>query len=81
MNKLQKMNIVYEAMEKSRLFNMDKIEIYYNKNEMLCIKDFTHTAFINGIAILDHINYYKKTLTLDVLKPDYLIDSKLLLEL
>jgi hypothetical protein len=81
MNELQKKNIVYEAMKKSRLFNMEKIEIYYNKNEMLCIKDFTYTVFINGIAILDHINYYKKTLTLDILRPDYLIHDQMILNL
>ncbi len=81
MDQTTKKNLVYQAMEKSKLFDMDKIEVKYNQNEMLYIKDYTHTIFKNGIAILDHINYYKKTITLDILKPNYLIDSQMILQL
>lgn len=81
MIKEKRLNIVYQALKKSNLFDMDKIEVYYNKNEMLCIKDYTHQTFNNGIAVLHHINYYKKTLTLGILRPDYLTEKEMILNL
>ena len=57
-------------------FNMDKIKIYYNSVGALCIRDYTFT-FYNGLATLNHINYYDKTFTLDIIKPNYLIHSQL----
>lgn len=57
-------------------FNMDKIEIFYDSVGVLSVRDFTFT-FYNGIAKLNHINYYKKTITLDIMRPDYLVHSKI----
>lgn len=79
MNETQKKDIVYNAMNKSHLFDMDKIELSYNENGMLIIKDFTFKVFYNGIAILKCINYYNKTVTLDILKPNYLIHDTMIL--
>ena len=73
MEKTQKINFIWDTLKKSNLFNMDKVEIYYNKNEMLCIKDYTCKVFKNGIAILHAINYFKKYISIDILRPDYLI--------
>lgn len=79
MNETQKKVIVCKALEKSRLFDMDKIELFYNKNGMMIIKDFTFKAFYNGIAILKCIDYYKKVVLIDVLKPNYLIHETMIL--
>lgn len=57
-------------------FDMDKTELFYNSVGALCIRDYTHTFFYNGLAILNHINYYKKTVTLDIIKPNHLIHSQ-----
>lgn len=81
MTKTPNIDLVYQALKKSDLFDMDKIEVYYNKNEMLCIKDYTHKTFNNGIAVLRSINYYKKTLTLDILRPNYLTEKEMILNL
>ena len=72
---MNKKTIVYNAL-KAAGFNMDKIDIFYNSAGALTVRDFTYT-FYNGIAILDHINYYNKTLTLDIMRPDYLVHSKI----
>lgn len=66
--------IVWNAL-KAAGFNMDKIEIFYNSVGALTVRDFTFT-FYNGIAELNHINYYKKTLTLDIMRPDHLVHSQ-----
>lgn len=67
--------IVWSALKEAG-FNMDKIEIFYDSVGVLTIRDFTFT-FYNGIAKLDHINHYKKTITLDIMRPDYLVHSKI----
>ena len=79
MNDTQKKDIIYNAMQKSNLFDMDKIELSFNVNGMMIIRDYTFKAFYNGIAILNHINYYNKTVTLDILKPNYLIHDTMIL--
>ena len=81
MSQTTKKDLVYQAMVKSKLFDMDKIELKYNQNGMLCIRDYTYKIFKNGIAILNHINYFNKTITLDILKPNYLIDNQMILQL
>jgi len=79
--KIQKMDTVYKSLKESCLFDMDKIEIFYNSNEMLCIKDYSFKNFINGIAILNYIDYYKKIISIDILKPNYLIHETMVLKL
>jgi len=79
MNKTEQKDFIYNVLKNSKLFDMDKIDIYHNKNDMLCIREFTYTIFINGIAILNGINNYNKTITLDILKPNYLIHDKMTL--
>lgn len=66
--------IVWNALKEAG-FNMDKIEIFYDSVGVLTVRDFTFT-FYNGIAKLNHINYYKKTVTLDIMRPDYLVHSQ-----
>lgn len=74
MIKMNKKTIVWNALKEAG-FNMDKIEIFYDSVGVLTVRDFTFT-FYNGIAKLSHINYYKKTLTLDIMRPDYLVHSQ-----
>ena len=66
--------IVWNAL-KDAGFNMDKIKIYYDSIGALTVRDFTFT-FYNGVAKLDHINYYKKTITLDIMRHDELVHSQ-----
>lgn len=71
---MDKKIIVWKAL-KAAGFDMDKIEIFYDSVGELTVRDFTFT-FYNGEAKLNHINYYKKTLTLDVMRPDHLVHSQ-----
>lgn len=72
---MSKKTIVWNALKEAG-FNMDKIEIFYNSAGVLTVRDYTFT-FYNGIAELNHINYYNKTLTLDIMRPDYLVHSQI----
>ena len=70
----KKVIIVWNAL-KDAGFNMDKIFLFYDSVGVLTVRDFTFT-FYNGVAKLSHINYYKKTVTLDIMWPDYLVHSQ-----
>ena len=73
---MRKKEAIVWSVLKEAGFNMDKIKIFYDSVGVLTVRDFTFT-FYNGIAKLNNINYYNKTLTLDVMRPDYLVHSKI----